>query len=363
MIKTLVYIGVVVLVVFSSVKLSYNSGKSVGRGEMKAEIENATPLVVEEQRTNVRISVLKPQPISEIIALPCSVEPYQDIQLASELSGSISAIGAEEGDSLKKGQMILTCDVRTLEARLADAAASKRLAELSLQRLEELKDNGFVPEEDLDRATTELQTKEAALRLAEIELEKAVIHSPIDGILDLRPVDAGEYVLPGQTVARLVDISKVKAVVKVPELHVAFLRPGLKIQVMFPHLNGSVLPQVGPVKYLSTVAEEASRTFRMEIELKNPDLNIRPGMIGKVYIERRKVADAIKVPIFAVVAQDSRRYCLVEVDGVARTQEVTLGITDGKMIQVTSGLEAGDRLIVVGHRELEDGDLVQVMSQ
>jgi len=326
----------------------------------KAKDQSAAPPPVEDRSTNVQVIPLAPGPIEELIVLPCSLEPAADITLASELSGRIDSVGAEEGDLVSKGQVIATCDVRTHQASRDEAAAAKRLAELTVERLTRLQQEGFTPAQELDKAKTDLETREAALRLAEIQLDKAVIRSPIDGIMDRRYFDAGEYANPGQTVARIVDIAQVKAVVALPETHVAFVHPGAQIEVRFPYLDGSVPAMTGPVKYLATVADPKSRTYCMEIKLDNSDRAMRPGMIGKVYLKRRQVPDAISVPIFSVIAKEGRRVVAVEEDGVARIRDVSLGITDGLRVQVLSGLRAGDRLIVAGHRELQDGDPVKV---
>jgi len=329
---------------------------------LRAKQDGAGAVTTDDRSTNVAVTVLKPGPIAEVIPLPCSVEAFQEITLASEISGSISAVLAEEGDAVKKGQVIATCDMRTLQARCDDAAAELRLAKATLKRLKVLNEQGFAPDEDMDRAETELATKETTLRLAQIELDKAVLRSPIDGILDRRPVDVGEYVNPGQPVAHIVDISKVNAVVALPEIHVPFVKPGAQMLVQFPYLDGAVAPMAGAVCYLATIANEKSRTYRVEIELENPGGQIRPGMIGKVYLRRRFVPDALAVPFFAVIVKESRRLCAVEENGTARLREVTLGFHDDQRFQVTSGLLAGDRLIISGHRELADGDPVKVVQ-
>lgn len=320
----------------------------------------SSEVAVETRSINVHVLPLRCAPMHEVVMLPCSLEAFEDVMVASELSGRIEAVGAEEGDAVRKGQMIVTCDMRKHQALRDQAAASLRLAELTVERLSKLRTEGFSSEDELDKARTDLETKRASLRLAEIELDKATIRSPIDGILDERHVDLGEYVNPGQPVARVVDISRIKAVVHLPELHVPFVQQGQMVQAAFPYLDGAVAPVSGTVRFISAVADTRSRTYRLEVVLDNPEGRLRPGMIGKVYLVRRTVEEAVAVPLFAVIARDGRRVVAVEQDGVARLRDVTLGITDGRRVQVLSGLQAGERLIVAGHRQLQDGDRVSV---
>jgi len=110
------------------------------------------------------------------------------------------------------------------------------------------------------------------------------------------------------------------------------------------------------------VADSKTRTYRVEVKVANSDRKLLPGMIVRVVLLRRMLQDTIAAPLLAVVPRDGRAAVYVEEGGRARERTVTLGVTDGRNIQITSGLAAGDKLIVEGQRQLKDGTKLNVIG-
>jgi len=111
----------------------------------------------------------------------------------------------------------------------------------------------------------------------------------------------------------------------------------------------------GTVDFVAFKADPATKTFLVRSIVENPAHDIRPGMIGRVAFVRRSVADALAAPLFAVLDKGGERIVFIEKDGVALSRNISIGVIEGDRVQITSGLEVGDHLIVRGHTEVEDG--------
>lgn len=214
--------------------------------------------------------------------------------------------------------------------------------------------------EDRRSAAARVAQAEALLNLAKLRLQKATVKSPAKGILNRRYVEPGEYVGVGARLADVVDISRVKVVAPVPEKDIAFIRLGEPKTVILEAIGRT---RTGTVIYQSQTADPRTLTFDVKIALDNSDGAIRPGMIARVVLVRRRLQEAIAVPIFAVLKRDGGYVAYVENDGrVHERRDLRLGFFDGARVIVTAGLEAGDRLIVSGQRDLAEGDRVRVID-
>jgi len=114
------------------------------------------------------------------------------------------------------------------------------------------------------------------------------------------------------------------------------------------------------VDFVAFKADPATKTFLVRTVIDNPFADIRPGMIARAAFVRRVIADALLAPLFALVDKGGERLVFVEKDGVAQSRTVSIGVIEGDRVQITSGLNPGDHLIVKGHTEVEDGMKVSV---
>ena len=313
----------------------------------------------QERTTDVRVIEVQPGPLSDWIELPASVEPFVSTEVSAEVDGLIDWIGPSEGDIIaERGTPLLRIDQRTFLARVNEAQAAYELSSDICRRFEQLHEEGIATDEQLDQCRTKVETDAAALDIAKIQLEKATIVAPMAGVLNRSYFDAGEYLRTGDRVADIVVIDPVKVLVKVPEKDIHFIRRGQKILVSLEFIRGKSYE--GTVSYISVVGDPATRTYDVEVTVPNPDLEILPSMIATVKSLRAELADAITVPLFSVIPKGDFSVLYVEENGKARERLVQLGILDGNRVQIVSGLEPNERLIVEGQRELADGEPVRV---
>ncbi|MBT3258600.1 MAG: efflux RND transporter periplasmic adaptor subunit, partial [Deltaproteobacteria bacterium] len=146
--------------------------------------------------------------------------------------------------------------------------------------------------------------------------------------------------------------------VNVPELDVRYLKKGQDAVVTidaFPDLRLK-----GKVDFVSYKADPATKTFWVRVLIDNPKHEIRPGMIARVAFLRRMIPDALSAPLFAIMDKGGERLLFVEEKGIAHARTISIGVIEGDRVQITKGLQPGDRLIVTGQRDVEEGMKVQV---
>ena len=323
--------------------------------ESKAETENKQEII---KAVNVGVLEVKPTAIHDILILPGETEAWEDVLVSADKSGRIDWIGPREGDRVKKGELLARIDVSALKAIIDRAEATLNLTDDLYQRRKTLFDRGIVHQEALEKALTDKALAESDLLKARVEYDRGFPLSPINGTVNHLYVDEGEFLNRGQPLVDLVNVDKIKINVNVPELDIRYLKRGQKVMVKIDALPDSSLP--GIVDFVSYKADPATKTFLVRILVDNAKHAIRPGMIARAIFQRRSIPDALVAPLFALMDKGGERILFVEKDGTARARTVSVGVIEGDRVQITSGLEIGDRLIVTGQREVEEGMKVQV---
>jgi membrane fusion protein, multidrug efflux system len=306
----------------------------------------------------VSVITVTPTPITDILILPGQTEPRHDITLSAERGGRVEWVGPEEGDTVKKGEVLAEIDLTALKSALDRAEASFELTQKQAKRREDLLSRNVVAEEELDKAETDLRVAESNLREARVNYRQGKIISPIAGLVDRLHVDRGEYVKPGTPVAEIVDVDSIEVLVNVPEMDVRYLKKDMQALVSVdahPYQEWT-----GAVDFLAYKADFATKTFLAKVVVGNSDRLIRPGMLARVRFERRAIPNALTVPLFAVMDRGGERIVYVVEDGVARSRTVTPGVIDRDKVQILKGLFEGDRVIVAGQANVDDGMKVVV---
>lgn len=313
-----------------------------------------------EKIPNVKVQILKTATLEDSLMLTGTVEPWEDLTLSAEIPGKIEWQGADEGDTVKAGQGLFKIDTSTVQAAVDQATAQHKLTIQEYERQERLSKGGMSTPQARDRALADRDVAAANVRAAEVRLAKSAVKSPIDAVVDRIRKKKDEFVDNGTPLVRLVQIHKVKVVVGIPERDVTFFAVGNPVNVAFDALPGKAV--TGRIHRIGTTAEMATHTFTTEIELDNRERDLKPGMVARASLVRKAFPEAIAVPVFSVISLENQRFVFVEDGGIARVRPVEVGILRGSFVQVTGGLSAGERLIVVGQRDARDGAPVKVQE-
>jgi len=318
--------------------------------ESMAIAESTSP---EAPAIPVSVMIVKPVSMRDVIFLPGETEASEDVKVAASTAGRVDWIGPREGQKVNKGDLLVKIDVSALKASRDRAEAAYKLADDLYQRRLRLYDHKIIAREELDQSET--QRKLALTDLAQIRVRynHGFPKSPITGIVNHLYLDEGEYADMGKPIADIVNIDRIKINVRVPELDVRFVKKSQQTPVKIDAFPDRTI--IGTVDFVSFKADPATKTFLVRSIIDNPDHDIRPGMIGRVAFVRRAIADAVVAPLFALVDKGGERIVFVEKDGVAESRTISIGVIEADRVQITSGLTAGDHLIVKGHTEVEDG--------
>jgi RND family efflux transporter MFP subunit len=315
---------------------------------------------------NVEALTLEPQQFAEEIRLTSVAVANQDVYVAAEESGVIREIYADRGNRVSQGDSIAKIDDRVLAAQVAQARAAAELAAQTWERRRRLWEDDRVGSE-IAYLEARFQAEQTAAQLQALEerLARTVIRAPFAGVLDERLVDVGAMVAPGTPVARLVDLDPIKVFAGVPERYAADVRVGDGATLDFEALDGA--PYTARIRYVGATVNPENRTFPIEVSLPNPRGLVKPQMVANMAVTRTTVEDAIVVPQDALIRVESGYvvYVVAERNGatVAEVRDVVLGPSRRNLVVIDEGLAPGEKLIVVGHKEVEDGDRIRVVAE
>ena len=326
----------------------------------RLEESKKAALKKEIQPIQVITLTLKPKSLEDKINLPAVVEAYEDLIVKAEVPGQVVKVLAEEGQIVKKGQIIIDLDDRDYKNRLARVEANYRLAKLDYDRNVSLAEKKVTSLAKLDSLEAQLKDLEAQLSEAELSLSRTKIIAPIDGKVNEIKSKQGDFLSVGDPIVQIIQFDKVKVRVGVPESDVAAIFDLDKADVIIDALGKRKVQ--GKKVFLSSQPLSLSRLYDLELEVQNPDGHILPGMFARVDLTKKVFEQALVVPLYAVIARGEKRVVFIEENGVAKMRNIELGMITGWQVQVTSGLRADDKVIVVGHRLLNDGQAVNVIK-
>lgn len=322
------------------------------------EEERAKGLAAERPAINVILMEMHPGLIRDRINLPGIIEPWENLELLAKISGSIVAVVAHEGDRVAAGAVIARIDSADYEIALDSARATNNLAAANLKRSQALFDQGLIAQAELDNISAQVQTSQAAVRNSELMLSRCEIKAPAAGIIRRLDAKVGLLLNVADPVARIMQVDQVKAVIGIPESDVDMVRKIQTVELTIQALDNRTV--TGRKYQLAVSPDNKARLYNLELAVDNQDNSILPGMFVRAEITKTRVAETLAVPLYSVLTRNGDKYVFVEENGLAGRRDVELGILEGWRIQVTKGLEPGDRVIVEGHRNVEAGQEINI---
>ena len=346
--RTFLYAAVAALLVAGALiprLLSSRSADPAARGP-------STP-----QAVAVRVVTVEPQTLTERLSTTGTVRANEDVELVVEIAGKVAAIHFREGRRVSSGQLVLEIDDTQLSAERERAAHRLALSERSEARQRRLLDDGLTSQEEYDFAQSELNVLRSELELAEGRLAKTRIHAPFGGIIGLREVSVGSYLTPQTRIATLQDVDPVKIDFSVPEKYAGDLVAGA---TMLFRTRGSDEAHTGTIVAVEPLVDLATRSLTVRAQSPNPDGGLVPGAFADVEIVVRRIEGALAVPSRAVIPELGGKKVYVYENGEARPRAVETGLRTTELVEVTQGLEPGDRVIVTAIQRLRAGLAVEI---
>ena len=346
---------IVIILVLSLLILIGGILKKVKR--LEAERKAAT-----RQEVSVQVVTLtvKPVQLEERLNLPATVESFENLWVKSEASGQVIKILVQEGQMVQKGQVLVELDSRDYTTNLARIEANYKLVTIEYNRITELFKRNIASASEVDRLEAQLKDLEAQLKASKLALERTKITAPITGRLNEIEAKIGDWLSVDKPVAQILQIGEVKVTVGIPESDVSAVTDLKEADIIIEALDKLRLK--GKKLFLSHQPSDLARLYNMELVVDNPDGRILPGMFARVEIVKKRFEDAFAVPLYAVISQNDENFVYLEKNNKAEKRPVELGILEGWMIQVKAGLNVGDNVIIVGHRQVDEGQTVKVIK-
>jgi membrane fusion protein (multidrug efflux system) len=320
---------------------------------------HAKALVNERPATNVVLLVVQPSIIRDRINLPGTIEPWTDLELLSKINGEVVAVPVTEGDKVAKGEVIARIDPADYKIALDAAKASYRLAFANLKRLQKLFKKNLIPKAELEKIEAQVQTTRAEMKNAELRLSRCTVTAPMSGVIRRLDAKKGLLLKVADPIARILKIDTVKAVIGIPESDMVTVRNIDSAMLTVQALNDRIVE--GCKHVLAASPDSDARLYDLELAVANPDGMLFPGMFVRAEIVKNVAEASISVPLYTVITRNGEQFVYVEESGAAKRRQVELGIIEDWLVQVKKGLLPGDRVIVEGHRNVEEGQRINVV--
>lgn len=287
------------------------------------------------------------------------LEARAESQVVAKTSGVALAVLVEEGQTVRAGQPLLRLDSARHALQVAQSAAQLRKLEANYARSQQLAKQNLISANDLDQLRYDLENARATHRLANLELSYTIVVAPISGVVASRSIKTGNFVQINTPIMRIVDTSRLEAVLNVPERELATLKAGLPVMLAVDALPGQTFK--GTVDRVSPVVDSGSGTFRVVASFEGGGV-LKPGMFGRIRVDYDQRADALVVPREALLDDESDPAVYVVRERKAVRVPVKLGYLDGEWAEVRAGVREGEPVVTAGKAALRDGTLVQVID-
>jgi len=307
-----------------------------------------------DQPQPVEVMPIQVMALKETTSLVGSVEANESAELRPEYPGTIAEVAFEEGSIVKQGDLLVNLDTRELEAQLAEAKASLALAGKTLARNRKLLESRAVSQLEFDAAEAEHLRLQAILQRWEVQVAKASITAPFDGVAGARSISVGDYVTAQSMITTVDDLSRLKLEMEVPERYLPLLQPGSTFALRAVTF-GPEQSCTGEVYFVSPRIDEQSRSTLVKGYITDPPANLKPGMFADVTLVLREEPKAMVVPETAVLSTKRGTVLVkpIQKDGdlVVSFVPVRLGIRVPGYVQVSPvgpPVMPGDQIVSAG---------------
>ena len=324
------------------------AGCSRGREEVVQEMgPPPVQVIVEHARTEDVIAKL---------SLVATLTANETVEIRAEIDGVLKEILFEEGQAIEKGDTIARLESDKLTAELAEAQANLVEAETTYKRNSKLLEDQLIPTADYDLAAARYESAKAIATRRQQQLGDTSITAPFSGILGARNISPGQVITRHSMVTRLIDLDSMKVELDIPERFLNQLKLGQTIELQVAAFDQQTFD--GTVFFIAPAIDPNTRTALVKASLPNPNRKLKPGMFANLELTLRTRENALVIPetaVLQVTPNNRAKVYLATGDNTAELRVVQLGVRMAGRIEVTDGLEKGDRIIVEGTQKIGPG--------
>jgi membrane fusion protein (multidrug efflux system) len=327
--------------------------------KLEKEVSKNDTTVKEKVKT-VALTPVENTLFEHFIDVQGSVDARENVNVTSKVPGVITAIYVKEGQMVKEGQALAQVDDQVLRSGIAELKTQLELATVLYEKQKNLWAQKIGSEVQYLSAKNNKESLERKMATLQDQVGQTRIISPISGSVDAVIAKIGDAAQPGAPAFRVVNSNNLKVVANVAESYAGKIKTGDEVVVAFPDINKEIRTRV---TFASRVIDPVSRTIKVEVALK-PDAALRPNMIARIRIIDYTAKNAVVIPVNVIQYSMGKPFVVVakEVNGkqTAQRRTLELGHTYNDMAEVTSGLQAGDKIVSMGYQGLDDNDLIKL---
>lgn len=349
-------IHVVAFVLLGAFTLGCGDDESAGA---QAQTRDGGPRQGMDRVTPVEVTTVERGSIARAVSVSGVVEPIRSVGVNAQVPGALLAVNVEEGDGVRRGQVLARVDDRELRAQLTAAEAQLEVARSAFERAEQLRERRVItlPEYERDRAA--YAAAEATVQQLRTRLGYTTVNAPVNGIITAKLVEAGDVVGNQTRLFEIADVSTMVVRVGVSELDVVELAVGDLVDVVLDAYPGRALS--GRIRRIFPSADPATRLVPVEVALDEVSArSARPGFLARVTFRLSAREDVLLLPASALVGgQGSQSVFVVENDRAMR-RTVETGLTSQGRVEIVAGLEGDEIVVTAGNNMLRDGAAVRI---
>jgi len=326
--------------------------KSSGKEEKKPGSASAN-----RPPAKVDAFIVTPKILSRDIEIPGSLMAAEETELHAEVPGRVTGIYFNEGSYVSQGSPLVKLYDGDLQAQLSKLRVQLKVAEQTLSRYEALLKINGVSQQEYEIYKLSVSNIQADMSIVQANISRTLLRAPFSGKLGLRNISMGAYITPAITISTLRKISQLKLEFTVPEKYGTGMKTGGQVQ--FSMENNEKPYKARIIATENNIAEE-TRSLRVRALVDKPDAQLIAGGFVRVKIELGQDDAALMIPSQAVIPKARNKEVIVYRAGLANFEIVTTGIRDSSLVEITSGLKAGDTVLITGLLTTKAGSKVMI---
>jgi membrane fusion protein (multidrug efflux system) len=342
-----------VLAVVAALALVVFAGRGLGLFGNRVEVSAAAQSGGEMPPMPVDVDTARLSTVVDFIRATGRIEAVQAVELSPDEQGRVVRLLFREGQFVQEGEPLVQIDGALLRAHAERAEADRELADRQLERIRRLRAENAASPADVERVEAAARSAAAALALLQLQIERTTVRAPFAGVVGQRFVSTGDYVTSGTRLLTLQTTNPQRAVIEVPERYSGDLRRGQSVEFGIAAAPGRTFR--AEVEFIDPVVQTEGRTIVVKARAPNADGTLKPGMFIEARLATTTRAGAVVVPEDAIQPLRTANIVWAVVDGKAQRRVVQLGSRSNGRIEVHSGVEAGETVVVGGLERMQEG--------
>ena len=336
---------------------------------LNSKIKDLKELLADSLNNDLKHKILvstkeiQPAEFNHFIDVKGIVEAVEDAFISPQMSGQIKAIYVNEGDRVKKGDILVSLNANVTDKGIEEIKTALELATTTYLKQKELWEQKIGSEIQYLQAKNAKESLEGKLETLKAQKEMSMIFAPFDGIVDQVYQKVGELGTPGMRIMQLVNLSDLYINAAISEDYVAVIHEGEMVEVSFP--SYPEIAMVAKIHRTGNVINNQNRTFEIKLKIKNTDEKLKPNMLSILKINDFSAKNALVVPSIVIKQDIKGKYIYKAIKNaeerlIATKTYVETGMSYNGFSMIEKGISQGDNIITEGYNIVTDGSEIRV---